>query len=70
MGDCMDNEKYIFSFSVISPLDSTDMTVAREHYEQIETQLDFYLETFREFLVACGFASAEKARLKLIPEEN
>lgn len=66
----MDNEKYIFSFSVISPWDSTDMTVAREHYEEIETQLDFYLETFREFLVACGFTSAEKSRLELIPEEN
>ena len=59
-----------FSFSVISPFDSTDMTVAREHYEEIETQLEFYLETFREFLVACGFPSAEKTRLELIPEEN
>ena len=66
----MDNEKYIFNFSVISPFDSTDMTVAREHYEEIETQLEFYLETFRGFLVACGFPSAEKARLELIPEEN
>lgn len=66
----MDNEKYIFSFSVISPLDSVDMTVTREHYEEVETQLDFYLEIFREFLVACGFASAEKARLELISNEN
>lgn len=62
--------KYIFNFSVITPEEETvSMNVSREHFEEFDTQLDFFLEAFRQFLVLNEFVMAENARLELISEK-